>query len=1226
MATIVIDVRGQQQDARVKAYTDAIAAGKSEAEAQNISATVGNNVGADALSSEFSKLNGNNPPSNNQTDVVEVKTASGSSAQTETNPENQSAPTANTNITGGTGTTSGATGKSSSVEKNILHRYRSWTYNWTLGAISSKALNDESLLASDIKKYTVLTSAGKGTGGIGAGAADTNKGEVSAMTDGFQKNSPGAFDMWIDNVSVKSIAGAGSSQSGPSIATNITFDVFEPYSMSGFIEALMVTAKAAGYTDYVTGVFALRIQFQGYPDNQPVESSKPEIIPGTTRYFIFNITQCNIDVNESGTRYRVEAVPTNQLSFGAANKLTADIKVEGKTVGEVLTNFVKGLNDMARSEYKERTGKELPVVPYQIAAPAKVEPGSPQNVKGALLDNGGGGNYSDIIKSKVNDDLKSPNVFKVVDPARFTGSGYVGSNVTGSVATATNTTIKSSQKVQTVAFASGSEISECIAAIVRDSEYVRNEVLQKQVEEAKAKGATVQYFNIRLEVDVHDYNPTDNNMFKTHRFILEPFQVHFTKVPGQDQGSYNPSLLKSKIKREYNYIYSGKNEDVTKFAINFNNLYFSAMPAQGGNPTSENPNAQAAGPNNGLKVTQKESNAGSNKNYNPNSVATAPITVNPKTANRASNGPTATQPLGDPYAQLALAMHDKITNVEGGSADMITGSLEILGDPYFLCTGGMGNKNLKLAETYLTAPGPDNTGGECPTTQGEVYVSVYFRNPIDIGTDTGMMKFSKLISFSGIYQVIELDNNFKDGMFTQKLEIVRMPGQTVEEETPVAAPAFGTVSYPGLSVTKDTAPSTVLRTGVRPSDFNIANLLGRALPNPGLPGIVSNFTNALTGTAGAVNNVLNQVAGVAGQATSLANQLGVSPVGGVNALTSGIRLTASGLGSLVNTTNLAAANLTVAGNLLGAASTIPNAAVGLANNVAGTISALPTTAIAAANGVVTNVTNNVNSLAQSVTGIVNDVQTNVSNLVGDVTNKLAALQNTIATDLGAVTAKLGIDPSVFSGLDPKVASKLADDLANVAKLVPSGVDLKELVNQGVSFANVTKEKIANLPVFQPRDTAPAAIIDPALKDIAQANGSTTKLLSNLPNLPPLTDINKVTNAMGGISAGAVAAVGNAQSLLNSVASAQKYVNDTVGAAAGVINNVGSLAQNTVQGFSPASLGLGSVESNLANVTALTQNVTKTAGDLSSSVAAQYNSLQQSPLAKLVQDTNINKLS
>ena len=48
-APINIDVRGIQQDARVKAYQDSIAAGKSEAEAQNAEAAAGNLAGADAL-------------------------------------------------------------------------------------------------------------------------------------------------------------------------------------------------------------------------------------------------------------------------------------------------------------------------------------------------------------------------------------------------------------------------------------------------------------------------------------------------------------------------------------------------------------------------------------------------------------------------------------------------------------------------------------------------------------------------------------------------------------------------------------------------------------------------------------------------------------------------------------------------------------------------------------------------------------------------------------------------------------------------------------------------------------------------------------------------------------------------------------------------------------------------------------------------------------------------
>jgi hypothetical protein len=54
--TITIDIRSEQQQARVKAYTDARAAGKSEAESQNISAAVGNEVGAAALARESARF------------------------------------------------------------------------------------------------------------------------------------------------------------------------------------------------------------------------------------------------------------------------------------------------------------------------------------------------------------------------------------------------------------------------------------------------------------------------------------------------------------------------------------------------------------------------------------------------------------------------------------------------------------------------------------------------------------------------------------------------------------------------------------------------------------------------------------------------------------------------------------------------------------------------------------------------------------------------------------------------------------------------------------------------------------------------------------------------------------------------------------------------------------------------------------------------------------------
>lgn len=1143
-------------------------------------------------------------------------------------------------------------GYAAADEKNILHNYRSWTYNFTLGAISKAALADPKQLPIDIKKYTVLDSAGKGTKGVisPAGPSKTVLAEAnltsggvvsdddadiafeaqqkiigiakdSTLVETYNRESPGRFDLFIDNVKMQTIAAAGSPQSGPAVATNISFDVFEPYSMNGFMEALQVTAKAAGWTDYVTGVYALRVQFQGYLASKGLDAA-PEIVPNSTRYFIIKFTQVHIDVTQDGTRYQVEAVPTNQLGFGLTNKLTADVKVVGKTVGEVLKNLSEAINKMSADEASNRkTNKKHNT--YEISAPKISTVGSPQDVKAAILKNGTFNEavHSDIIKAVMNDDLKSPNIFKPVDPAQFKNGGYVGTRqygadgkaVQGTTSTSATTKVDPNAKApkadQVVAFAANSLIHECIAAVVRESDYTRG-LFKDKLDKAKESTKLLTYFNIRLESDHLEFDEEDNKYCQNYRYILEPYQVHFTEVPGQEQGTHDVGPIRSKIKRTYNYIYAGNNEDVTKFQLKFDNLYFAAVPAKGGNPDSTNPTTGAASPGGAVSMKSQASNA-NDKQAGADSVATAPKAPNPSSS-VGTIDTEASQKLGDPYAIMAKAFHDKVM----GNADMIQGTLEILGDPYFLTTGGMGNNNLILADQYITAPGPNNTGKEAPTTQGSLFIDINFRNPVDIGAD-GMMQFNKNLSFSGIYRIITLVNTFKDGQFTQSLEIIRVPGQIVNnKKTPEKlAPAYKTTAFPGLQVTKDTALATVLRAGIRPSDFNLANLLNRGLPSIGLPGNLSNFTNAISGAVGAatgaVSNVLSQVSGAAGQAAALTNQLGVSPLGGVDALTSGVRLSASGLGGLTSIPNAAAAAVTAAGNQIANIGNIPNAAAGLATNIQNSISAIPGAVVASAN-----------NLTQSVTGLVNNAEATVGNLVGDVQNKITALQNTIPTDLTAVGAKLGIDPSVFSGLGASLASKLSAELNEVASLVPSNTNLGDLVTQGVSFASITGEKLKNLPAIQPKDVAPAAIPDPSIAAIAEGNGNVGSLLGGTTNLPDLTDINKIVNPMGGASAAITAGLGNAQAITGAVNAAQNYANQVIGDAAGVVNNIGTMAQNAVSGVMPAGINLGSVESNMANIAALTQNPTAIVNKLETSVAAQFGSLQQSPLAKLVKNSNI----
>jgi hypothetical protein len=647
-----------------------------------------------------------------------------------------------------------------------------------------------------------------------------------------------------------------------------------------------------------------------------------------------------------------------------------------------------------------------------------------------------------------------------------------------------------------------------------------------------------------------------------------------------------------------------RNEDILKFNLKFDNLYFSAMPALLGNRKAVDATSEAAAPSNQVNTTGEKAPAvRDNADANETSTPLSSTRTDPS-ANTYQESTRGALPQGDPYSLLAKNLHRAALD----NVDLVTGNLEILGDPYYLVTGGMYNGDLVLKDPQMT------TDGQAPITQGDLYININFRNPIDINSRTGLMDFGKTpVSFSGVFRVITLTNSFKGGVFTQNLDVVRMAGQILGKETEILAPDGGTNPTPGQQVIKDTALASILRSGIRPSDFNLGNLLKRGLPNVGLPGSVSNFTNSLSAGASSVGGLLNQVAGVAGQATQLASQLGVSPIGGVNALTSGIRLSAAGLSSLSSIPDLAAAGVTAAGSAIGNIANIPNAAVKLASNTVNSISALPSTLVSAAQ---------TNPLVQNVTGLATQAFGQVSGLIGNAKNAVTGLQNPIPTDFASVGSKLGIDTSALAGLSPDLASKMTTELTQIADKVPPNTDLGGLKEQGISFANITGDKLSNLPALQPKVSAPAALSDPAFAEIAGQFGSLSPLTGGRANLAPLTDLNRVTNPLGGLTAGASGIMQNAQSLTGSVTAANSYVNNAIGSAAGIANNVGSLSQNAISGFSPASIGLGSVESNITNVANLTQGPSSEFNKLGVSVSSQYGSLQTSPLAKLVRDNNI----
>jgi hypothetical protein len=180
----------------------------------------------------------------------------------------------------------------------------------------------------------------------------------------------------------------------------------------------------------------------------------------------------------------------------------------------------------------------------------------------------------------------------------------------------------------------------------------------------------------------------------------------------------------------------------------------------------------------------------------------------------------------DPYFALAYNLHRAVIKPQ---ASLAQAELDILGDPYYLVTGGIGNQ----------PPAAD----EIAARNGDCLIDIEFRSPEDIGPD-GFMAYNQTFNdpFHGAYRVLRVTHFFKDGLFKQKLNLVRAPGQDPTNSSggdPGSQIITDGVPKPEGETTKDSRNSADVST---PGGGNLSALTGAGFPTPG-----SNFTNAIGG-------------------------------------------------------------------------------------------------------------------------------------------------------------------------------------------------------------------------------------------------------------------------------------------------------------------------------------------------------------------------------------------
>ena len=935
------------------------------------------------------------------------------------------------------------------AKRNPLSAYRSYTYRFTLAALKNQELIDPSQYVENRDYFVIARSGGKGSAGLDIELVTTPdtgtalnrlKREVfdpianigiqasKQRFEDFNQNSAGAFDHYITRVQLKNILG-GSERSNMSIVTNIEIDLLETLSMAGFIEALHVTALACGAPNYTQCKYILKMEFIGYPDSD--DTSPPEIVADSTRFFVFGFTGIEVDVTEAGTVYRCTGVPHNELGFGNPSELTTDIEAEGTTVEEILKSFIENLNisnaEAAKQENSNQNGSLAHE--YEIVFPKTTN----QGVDEAFRSNP---NYqlNEIATSKVLEIFKSNSVYKFPEPADVTQDNQLTDIV--------------SQKLDpsnpVVPFKRGATVLDCVTAVIRDSEYTANIVkdLRNKIDDA----SMVDYFMVHLEAEVKGYDDTKNQYAYRYRFIVTKFKVHYSRIYPRPDGPIETKIVRENAHREYEYFYTGANTDILRFYLKFNTLFFQAIPHNMGNNPQSTDAAESAQPSNSNDAVLKRSVFLSKA---ASFLTSTPIKSTASASKPSPDGnENAISPQAETYTQLARRMHKAILE----NVDQVTADIEILGDPYFLVTTGLGVQRFKL--------NANGTSGlnEAPIYTNDVMIYIKFINPYDIDQNTGLLKFKNPVApWSGVFRVIEVESKFIDGEFRQNLSLIRLGSQVEDFTDQVPAPIENLFDSRANPSKQAVAAPPAVPSSSRANSQQLAAEISAGLPVAGLPGDLSYLIPTNVSSAGQplqsgsiVSPQINATSAAATSVGSLINQISATAQQSLNNISSTLRLTNAGLTALSPSINQ------IGGTVDQISRTINS--VGFSNlnnlNVAATLQAASQQLVPQLSGAAID---KVNSLGNAASGLVSEVSSRLDNLAGAS---------------AALSSRLGVDVSALSGISGNLPGKLSQKITEAAASIPENVDLTAAVDRGLILDNIPLSSLPNIPATHPRARAP----------------------------------------------------------------------------------------------------------------------------------------------------------
>ena len=687
-------------------------------------------------------------------------------------------------------------------QPNELRKFSSFNYIFTLACLTPSEINNPDLTYRKNPPAVQVIRSGGGVQGKALTAYETSSKQL---------------EYFIDDVEIESII-VPTNSTRVSNATAINFKVYEPYSMGLFLQSLQVAAKAAlGSTaSYNRACFALIVEFIGYDDNGNVVNSNK-----TRRVYPLKIVNAEFEVTDGGSVYTVAGVPWNeQAQSSSVQTIAVDTQIIGNSVVEMLQKGAQSLTTVLNKRIIEKQqantvtspDEYIIIFPKDLAVPINPDlNAAPTNEAGATkttdkefyqsitglsaddrvraLEDRASSVRNRYVKVETSNNNISANIKKLVDTedtinpigkAKFADSIRDGGEVPFGVEKFTYSEqkgifeqddIRISQNYRAFTFKQGTTIEKIIEEIIVTSSYGQEAATTK----IDDKTGNIPWFRIQTQTYIV---PNEETLRRTgehpkiYVYMVVPYNVHSSVFKGVNTASSGVKDRKIQATKEYNYIYTGKNEDILDFKIELNNSFYAAISAGGADGSAD------------VKTGTKDSTSSQKpENYKVNEgqegVSSASGGRRAADDHRVGTGNEGGGANDSVAISVARQFNEAVIN---SKADLLTMELTILGDPYYIADTGVGNYNAAAgAAAGITAD------GTMSYQSNEVDVVLNFRTPIDYRED-GTLEFPgdtvPVKAFSGLYKVLVVKNSFAGGKFEQVLELVRRPNQEEDIGTP----------------------------------------------------------------------------------------------------------------------------------------------------------------------------------------------------------------------------------------------------------------------------------------------------------------------------------------------------------------------------------------------------------------------------------------------------------